>query len=68
MARSILEWVGLVKVEYEDPVATAIFAPDAEIAALAPERKLDLLLRLAGNGRLTDREFRRFAQACAKRP
>jgi len=54
--------------DYEDPVATAIFAPASEVAAYADARKLSLLLRLSNMDRLTDREFRRFAQACAATP
>jgi hypothetical protein len=52
-------------IDWEDPVAIAIFAPEAEVAAYSEDRKLSLLLRLAGNDRLTDAEFRRFAQLCA---
>jgi hypothetical protein len=52
---------------YEDPVATAIFAPEEEIAAYSSIKKLELLLKLSDNDRLTDHEYRRFARACAKR-
>lgn len=51
--------------DYEDPVAIAIFAPTKEIERYPTQRKLELLLSLSANGRLTDAEFRRFAQACA---
>jgi hypothetical protein len=47
----------------EDPVATAIFAPDAEVRGYTRDQMFDLVMRLADNDRLTDFEFRRFIRA-----
>lgn len=47
---------------YEDPIATAIFAPDSELRALSEIEKYSLILRTVSNDRLTGAEFRRFAR------
>lgn len=47
----------------EDPVATAIFAPEEEVRGYTHETMWDLIMRLSDNDRLTDHEFRRFIRA-----
>lgn len=48
--------------EYEDPVATAIFAPSDEVRGYSQDRMFRLIMQLADNDRLTDSEFRRFVR------
>jgi hypothetical protein len=63
MARCWEEWLGQAKVEYEDPVAVAIFAPAEDVRGYSANRMFDLIMRTADNDRLTDAEFRRFVRS-----